>query len=98
MIGQGNSMNEKEREMNDMVKKMEAGERRIADCANTLKRDGIDINSSNSEAILELVKSLSHNVEILNVEIRSKNQLKINSLTKKVRAPNTVVGERKGDF
>lgn len=44
----------------------------------------LDVTDSNSSTIFDLIKKLTQSVELLNVEIRTKNQTRIGILQKRV--------------
>lgn len=67
------------------MSKINASEKQISDYSSKLKKGGnIDISDMKSSELFDIIKELSNNVEMLNIEIRSNNQSKINILTKKV--------------
>jgi hypothetical protein len=84
LVETGDQMNKKESELQELVDKVKKSEKALAQFSGKLNQEGFNITDGNSSAAFDLIKELSTNVEILNIEIRSRNQQKINILSKQV--------------
>lgn len=95
LIDTGDKVNKKESEMQELIGKVKNSEKALSQYTGKLSKDGFNVTDQNSEAAFNLIKELSTNVEILNVEIRAKNQLKINHLSKQVVYSHPAERERR---
>lgn len=84
LIQTEDKINTKDLEMHELMSKIKDTEKNITIHAEKLSKDGNLVSDQNSAHVFDLIKELSYNVEMLNVEIRAKNQFKITSLAKKV--------------
>ena len=98
LIDTSDQINEKDDQLNSLISKINESEKKLTDFSGKLKKDGFDLNDKNSSIIFDLIKQLSQNVETLNIEIRAKNQVRINLLTKRVDSLDPVVRPREGDL
>jgi hypothetical protein len=59
-------------------------ERILTAYSNKISDAGFEITDENSSAVFELIKRLTISVELLNVEVRTKNKARISILEKRV--------------
>ena len=67
-----------------MIDKVKDSEKTLAGISQKIQKEGKNVDESNSELIFDLIKQLSINVETLNLEIRTRNQMRLNTLARRV--------------
>ncbi len=65
--------------------KIKDSEKALSNFSGQGNKDGVVLSDENSHLVLDLIRQLSSNVEMLNVEIRTRNQLRLNTLARRVR-------------
>lgn len=98
LIDTSDQINAKDDQLNSLISKINESEKKLTDFSGKLKKDGFDLSDKNSSIIFDLIKQLSQNVETLNIEIRAKNQVRINLLTKRVGSADAALRQREGNL
>lgn len=93
LINTGDQMTEKDAELQNLMTKIMDSDKVLSSTAQRMNQEGAEVNSENSSAMFDLVKELARNVELLYAEIHSKNQMKVNSLAKRLTEQEKFVAE-----
>lgn len=98
LIDTSDQINAKDDQLNNLITKINESEKKLTEFSGKLKKDGFDVSDKNSGMVFDLIKQLSQNVETLNIEIREKNQMRINLLNKRVAPAHAAVRAREGNL
>lgn len=79
----------KESELQSLVTKVKENERILEAYSKKVMDGAFEVTEENSSALFELIRRLTQSVELLNVEMRTKNQTRIAILQKRVDMGNT---------
>lgn len=78
-------MTAKDNELQTLIMRVKENERFLSAYSKKMNADGdFEVTNDNSSTVFELIKRLTQSVELLNVELRTKNQTRINILQKRV--------------
>lgn len=89
LISNEDMITAKESELQSLVTKVKENERILEAYSKKVMDGAFEVTEENSSALFELIRRLTQSVELLNVEMRTKNQTRIAILQKRVDMGNT---------
>ena len=84
LISNEDTITAKENELQTLIAKVKENENILAAYSNKISQGQFEITEENSSVVFELIRKLTQSVELLNVEVRTKNQSRIGILQRRV--------------